>query len=155
MVTRGPDGLPSPSSCVLQASELPGEPLQYVSHSSAALQKPLSQLLLALLRLGRPLHNGATWNHTRPLHTLQTLPRQVCALCLFFLALLQRSVSDVTHKHSFVCSWWIMSVYKMRLTNASGLQLDVYEHTVSLRKDLVCGRRFPTVWRLITSHQTG
>lgn len=75
--------------------------------------------------------------------------------CVRSVCFSQRSVSDVTHKHSFVCSWWIMSVYKMRLTNASGLQLDVYEHTVSLRKDLVCGRRFPTVWRLITSHQTG
>lgn len=66
---------------VHQASELPREPLQSVScrrRQSAALQKPLSQLLLALLRPGQPVHDGTAWNHTGPLCTLQTLPRQVC-----------------------------------------------------------------------------
>ena len=70
----------SPPLSLLQASELPREPLQPVSCRDAALQEPLSQLLLALLRPGRPLLDGAAWNHTGPLRTLQTLPRQVCGL---------------------------------------------------------------------------
>ena len=67
--------------CVLQASELPREPLHSVPcrrRQSPDLQEPLRQLLLALLRPDRPLHNGATWNHTRPIRALQTFTRQVC-----------------------------------------------------------------------------
>lgn len=68
--------------CVLQASELPREPLQSDScrrRQDAALQKPLSQLLLTLIRPGRPLHSGPSWSHTRPICSLQafTWP-QVC-----------------------------------------------------------------------------
>lgn len=36
----------------------------------------------------------------------------------------------------------------------SGLQLDMYEHTVFQGKDLLCGWLFLTVWRLIISHPT-
>ena len=86
-------------------------------------------------------------------------------LCVFFcfptspLSLLWSwlNMSDMTHNATlhFVCSSRIISVLKTRLNSVvwSGLQLDVYEHTVS-QKDLLCGWLFLTVWRLITSRPT-
>lgn len=105
---------------------------------------------------------GRLESHQAPLHATNPHQTGVCVCVCLWSFVLRGSppsllsswlnMSHITHDNCVFYAW----VWRIRLNNVarSDLQLDVYKHSVSWSKDLLCGWLFLAAWWLITSHPT-